>query len=313
MKEAPGALRDLMATRTIAALTDALLLQRGPADPGRFEEAEDFLLRVRSILHLEAERNQNMLSHELQERTADVLGYPGDEPRQRVERLMSDYFRHARTVSRTLEWMRRTAPTPVGPNLGLTRDGVRFLDPVQAARSPASWLAAFQAALDAGTGITDEALSCIQQHVSHYRAEDFTPEPRDRAAFLKLLKPRPGLYAALSQMHDCGLLGRLFPEFDAVSWRVVRDFYHKYTASTSTRCSRSGTSSGSSALRNSTASGSRRSRPVFRRPSCSCWRSFSTTSASGATTSMRSKACAWRPRRSSGCRLLLTRGTRCCS
>ena len=59
--------------------------------------------------------------------------------------------------------------------------------------------------------------------------EDFTPEPRDRAALLKLLKPRPGLYARLSQMHDCGLLGRLFPEFDAVSWRVVRDFYHKYT------------------------------------------------------------------------------------
>jgi [protein-PII] uridylyltransferase len=229
VKEAPGALRDVMATQTIAALTDTLLLQRGPADPGRFEEAEDFLLRVRSILHLEAERNQNVLSHELQERTADVLAYPGDEPRQRVERLMSDYFRHARTVGRMLEWMRRTAPTPVGPNLGLTRDGVRFLDPVQAARSPASWVAAFQAALDAGTGVTDEALSCIQQHVSHHRAEDFTPEPRDRAAFLKLLKPRPGLYATLSQMHDCGLLGRLFPEFEAVSWRVVRDFYHKYT------------------------------------------------------------------------------------
>jgi [protein-PII] uridylyltransferase len=30
-------------------------------------------------------------------------------------------------------------------------------------------------------------------------------------------------------MHECGLLGRLFPEFQAISWRVVRDFYHKYT------------------------------------------------------------------------------------
>jgi [protein-PII] uridylyltransferase len=229
VKEAPGALRDLMAARTIAALTDPLLLQRGPADPGRFEEAEDFLLRVRSILHLEAERNQNVLSHELQERTADVLAYPGDEPRQRVERLMSDYFRHARIVSRTLDWTRRTAPTPVGPNLGLSRDGVRFLDPIQAARTPSSWIAAFQAALDAGTGVTDEALSCIQQHVAAFSPEEFTPESRDRSALLKFLKPRPGLYARLSQMHDCGLLGRLFPEFDAVSWRVVRDFYHKYT------------------------------------------------------------------------------------
>jgi [protein-PII] uridylyltransferase len=229
VKEAPGAIRDLMAARTIAALTDPLLLQRGPADPGRFEEAEEFLFRVRSILHLEAGRNHNVLSHELQERTADVLGYAGAAPHHRVERLMSDYFRHARIVSRTLEWARRTAPMPVGPNLGLSRDGIRFLDPVQAARMPATWICAFQAALDAGTEVTDEALSCIQQHVDRYNAGDFVAEPRDRTAILRLLKPRPGLYGALSQMHDCGLLGRVFPEFDAISWRVVRDFYHKYT------------------------------------------------------------------------------------
>jgi [protein-PII] uridylyltransferase len=229
VKDAPGALRDLMATRTIAMLTDPLLLKRGPADPGRFEDAEDFLLRVRSILHLEAGRNQNVLSHELQERTADLLGYPGAEARQRVERLMSDYFRHARTVSRSLEWARRTAPVPVGPNLGLSRDGIRFLDPIHAARNPGSWIGAFQAAIDAGTEVTEEALSCIQQHVDRYRTNDFFPEARDRAALLRFLKPRPGLYARLSQMHDCGLLGRIFPEFQAISWRVVRDFYHKYT------------------------------------------------------------------------------------
>jgi [protein-PII] uridylyltransferase len=229
VKEAPGALRDLTATRTIALVTDPLLLRRGPADATRFEDAEDFLLRVRSILHLETGRNHNVLSHELQERTADMLGYPGAEPRQRVERLMSDYFRHARIVSRSLEWARRTAPVPVGPNLGLSRDGIRFLDPVLASRTPVSWLPAFQAALDADTEVAEEALSCVQQHVDRYRADDFFPEPRDRAGALRLLKPRPGLYDRLSEMHDCGLLGRVFPEFQAISWRVVRDFYHKYT------------------------------------------------------------------------------------
>ena len=178
MKEAPGALRDLTATRTIALLTDPLLLRRGPADAARFDDAEDFLLRVRSTLHLECGRNQNVLSHELQERTAEMLGYPGAEPRQRVEKLMSDYFRHARIVSRSLEWARRTAPVPVGPNLGLSRDGVRFIDPVQAARNPASWLGAFQAALDAGTEVSEEALSCIQQHVDRYRADDFFADAR---------------------------------------------------------------------------------------------------------------------------------------
>jgi [protein-PII] uridylyltransferase len=229
VKESPGALRDLAATRTIALLTDPLLLRRGPADPARFDDAEDFLLKVRSSLHLEADRNQNVLSHEMQEKTADLLGYPGAEPRLRVERLMSDYFRHARIVTRSLEWARKTAPVPVGPNLGLSRDGIRFLDPIHAARTPSSWLGAFQAAIDAGTEVTEEALSCIQQHVDRYRADDFFPEAADRTKLLNFLKPKAGLYARLSEMHDCGLLGRVFPEFQAISWRVVRDFYHKYT------------------------------------------------------------------------------------
>ena len=229
VKESPGALRDLTATRTIAMLTDPLLLRRGPADPARFEDAEDFLLKLRSALHLGTDRSQNVLSHEMQERTADLLGYPGAEPRQRVERLMSDYFRHARIVARSLDWARKTAPVPVGANLGLSRDGVRFLDPIQAARNPASWINAFQAAIDSGSEVTEEALSCIQQHVDRYRADDFFPAAGHRAAMLQLLKPKPGLYGRLSQMHDCGLLGRVFPEFQAISWRVVRDFYHKYT------------------------------------------------------------------------------------
>ena len=226
VKEAPGSLRDLMAARTLAALTDPLLLRRVPADPERLDEAEDFMLCVRSILHLECGRNQNVLSHELQERAAEVLGYPGAEPRQQVERLMSDYFRHARTVSRLLDWARRTAPVPVGANLGLTRDGIRFLDPVEAEQKPASWIGAFQAAIDADVEVTEDTLSCIERQVDGFSPEDFVTEP---AAVLRLLKPRPRLYAALSQMHDCGLLGRLLPEFQAISWRVVRDFYHKYT------------------------------------------------------------------------------------
>ena len=39
----------------------------------------------------------------------------------------------------------------------------------------------------------------------------------------------PGLYARLSEMHDCGLLEQIFPEFERIHGRVVRDFYHRYT------------------------------------------------------------------------------------
>jgi [protein-PII] uridylyltransferase len=228
IKDAPGALRDISAIRTIASLTDPALLRQGPEEPARLTEAEDFYLRVRSILHLEARRNQNVLTHALQERAAELLGYPGT-PQQRVERLMGDYFRHARIVTRALEWARRSAPLPVGINVGRTSEGIRFIDRSKAAIQPATWLTVFQAAIDAGCGVANDTLVCMRQHADRFAVVDFFPKADHRAALLRFLKPKPGLYERLSEMHDCGLLGRMLPPFQAITYRVVRDFYHKYT------------------------------------------------------------------------------------
>jgi [protein-PII] uridylyltransferase len=229
VKDAPGALRDVIAARTIAGLTVPSLLDRGPAERGRLDEGEEFLLRIRSVLHAAARRNQNVLSHELQERSARALGYEGAQPRQQVERLMSDYFRHARGISRTLAWVRKTAPVPVAPNLVRSRDGIQFVDLEWAASHPQSWLSVFQTAIETRAPVADESLVWMQQHGERYAADDFFPTAADRTALLTFLKPLPGLYARLSELHDCGVLGRMFPEFQAISWRVVRDFYHKYT------------------------------------------------------------------------------------
>jgi [protein-PII] uridylyltransferase len=229
VKAAPGGLRDLAAVRAIAQLTDPALLRQGPSDSARLDDAEEFLLRIRSILHLESKRNQNGLSHAMQEKTAGLLMYPGALPQARVERLMGDYFRHARGVTRWLEWIRRVAPLPVGPNLVKSADGVRFIDTEVAANRPDTWLSAFQAAIDCGAAVSDDTLSCIQQHADRFTEHDFFPSAPQRSAWLQFLKPRAGLYARLSQMHDSGLLGRMFPEFGAITCRVVRDFYHKYT------------------------------------------------------------------------------------
>ena len=53
----------------------------------------------------------------MQERVARTLRYPGSTPRQQVERLMGDYFRHARGVARAVAWLRQMTPVPVGANL----------------------------------------------------------------------------------------------------------------------------------------------------------------------------------------------------
>jgi [protein-PII] uridylyltransferase len=236
VKDSPGGLRDIVASRLLASLAERPTALN-PIDRDHLDYAEDFLLRIRSVLHLEAGRNLNVLTHDLQEKAADTLRFEGAQPQQRVEALMGEYFRHARHVSRTLERTRRlagpagrdTTRVALGLNLELTADGIGFADMQRAASEPASWLHAFEAALERGVPVSDESLDLFERNAAAYRPTDILPTPADRQRLLTFLHPRPGLYAGLSQMLDCGLLPRLFPEFGAISCRVIRDFYHKYT------------------------------------------------------------------------------------
>jgi [protein-PII] uridylyltransferase len=43
------------------------------------------------------------------------------------------------------------------------------------------------------------------------------------------MKDRSGIYNTLLAMHEVGLLGRIFPDFEEIRCRVIRDFFHKYT------------------------------------------------------------------------------------
>ena len=121
------------------------------------------------MLHLESRRNHNLLTHALQERAADVLGYPGPLPQPRVERLMGDYFRHARVVTRALEWARRyRAHARRRERRSQRADGIRFIDRGKAAVQPATWLAVFQAALDGECDVANDALVCMRQHAERF-------------------------------------------------------------------------------------------------------------------------------------------------
>ncbi|MCY4026523.1 MAG: HD domain-containing protein [Acidobacteria bacterium] len=235
VKDSPGSLRDATAIRLLADLDDGGGRSVG-YHPGRVREAEDFLLRIRSILHLERKRNYNGLGYELQETVAARFGSPGDQPRRQVEALMSTYFHHAQTVARALAASLRSlqAPeadevSPLGDELERAWDGMRFTDGTRASLRPRTWLHPFEAALDADAPVSDQALTCIERHGKRYAPERFFVSTDDRDRLLRILRPRPGLYDRLSEMHGCGLLGRMFPEFQKVYCLVIRDFYHKYT------------------------------------------------------------------------------------
>lgn len=237
IKNAPGGLRDIASARWIRTLAGDHWVDTPRFDPRRLYDAEDLLFRMRSILHLESGRNINLLTHGLQEQVAEILRFGGSTAQQRVEGLMGEYFRHAQAVVRVLEAARkssatrrsRVAPTPVGDGLELAADGIWFAEPRAAASSPTAWLLAFQTAFEMGCGMSDQALTLIEQNLERFAAEDFVATEAQRQIIRGLLHPRIGLYARFSEMHDCGLLDRAFPEFGRIHCRVIRDFYHKYT------------------------------------------------------------------------------------
>ena len=234
IKDSPGGLRDVAAVRAI----DSLARRDRPVEfqAGRLREAEDFMLRIRSVLHMERGRNLNVLTHELQESVAAIFGSPDEVPRQQVESLMSAYFHHARIISRSLTVSVKSLKSPttssvvaVGEDLVQDGDEISFTDGTRASLRPRTWLGAFETALDKDCGVSDQVLTCIERHGDRYAPEQFFPTLAERNRLLRVLRPRPGLYARLSEMHDSGLLARMFPEFQKVYCLVIRDFYHKYT------------------------------------------------------------------------------------
>jgi [protein-PII] uridylyltransferase len=241
VKEAPGALRDVSAVRLFGGLTPAATARALPAASGRLnealDEADEFFLRIRSLIHLENTRNINGLSHEQQEVIAKCFGSPGSEASDQVEALMSVYYHHARIVSRILSAALREAKPPaapvaeemVGDNLRRDTNGISLIDTVRASLQPQTWLGLFQAAIDHGCAVSPDSLAFMERHGERYTSEELFPGTAERDRFLHFLTPKQGLYERLSELHHAGLLGQMFPEFRKIYCRVIRDFYHKYT------------------------------------------------------------------------------------
>ena len=112
------------------------------------DEAEDFLLRIRSILHLERGRNLNVLTHELQESVATLFGSPDEATAPQVEALMSTYFHHARIISRALrvsvkalspDAVTTTAPVEIAEGLERRDNEIWFADATRTSLQPHTW------------------------------------------------------------------------------------------------------------------------------------------------------------------------------
>ncbi len=212
--------------------------------------AYDFYLRVRCELHFVNGVRQDVLGQDSQPRVARGLGYCGAASegtaaeQAGMERLMSDYYRHARSVlnitRQYLETGTRGTPflskiknrlfsSRVTPYLSLL-DGRLYLaeEPAgDAERLAATILEIFSIAQDRNAELSESLAGWIRSKLGEIRI-DFAYSAEVDKPFLRILSGR-GAGRVLTRMHETGVLGRILPEFEKLTCRVNFDGHHQFT------------------------------------------------------------------------------------
>lgn len=214
LKEGSGGLRDIHAVGWTVAISgdDPLRLE----ERERLDRAEEFLVRLRSGLHLLTGKRTDRLFREHQGDLAAALGFdalPGLDP---ADGLMRGLFEHARHVEhiRTLVMERvrgpgetpSRLPPPASPEGVL--DALAVLARARAA-PPASWLDALDS-VDLGE-------------------RPFVWTEGMRSTFVELLSLGDAGTGALEILDRAGMLAAYLPDWEAVRCRPQRDPYHRFT------------------------------------------------------------------------------------
>ena len=232
IKEAPGGLRDLQSTRWLRAL-------RGEApdiyaDPHPLE----FLFAVRCFLHLNAGRDQNLLSFELQ----DAIVSSGSTSQKDPEQWMRAFFRHAAAVYREAlseletsealdrslmsnfrDWRSRLS----NADFTVSRDLLFLRNPHELDVNTELPLKLFLFVARHGVRTARQTEKRITAHLFRW-SKTYSDKPPGMTFWRQLLAlPHSGL--ALRTMAATGFLGAVLPEWDRIEHLVVRDFYHQYT------------------------------------------------------------------------------------
>ncbi len=211
LKEAPGGLRDAhwsdWARKGIGENLD---------DPFSYEIVQ-FHHCLRNFLHFQSNRNFNVLSYEFQEQIAEKLGYKDSVHGESAETLMRDYFLKANEVARmATHWEEAITGSP--NRISIPSDFSEPLDMIKA----------FAEAHRKKAKLDLPTLNTIRRRLESTDGA-LSYNPRAGQAILEMMKDRQGIYETLLAMHEVGLLGKVFPEFEEIRCRVIRDFFHKYT------------------------------------------------------------------------------------
>ncbi|MBK9258778.1 MAG: [protein-PII] uridylyltransferase [Polyangiaceae bacterium] len=213
-----------------------------PREAAEMASARELLWRIRNLLHAHAGRRSDRLTFDEQETIATLLGH--GEGNEAVEKLMSAYYRSARTISSARETMLLRALPVLGRKKPREEDlggGVRMFDGCITmserellVRDPVVALRMVVAAVDRHAPILPWARNEIARAAADpVFSEALRRSPEAARLFCALVssceETRLKKGSPVAELHDLGLLLAMIPEFLPVVGRVHHDVYHVYT------------------------------------------------------------------------------------
>jgi [protein-PII] uridylyltransferase len=216
LKEAIGGLRDVASLGWLECSIGTnleraeLITER---DRHAVHEAEEFLVRARSALHLETARRTDRLTTDLQSGVAAAMSFRDEDRLSAIDGLMRGVFEHAREVDFV-----------VSCAFGRAEGSQAESAPVDAG-SPAAVLHALIPVAGAGMPASARLVDSL--------AKAKIPEPLEwtdqvRDSFMTILDA-PGSTVALETLDRVGLLTRFLHSWEEVRCRPQRDPYHRLT------------------------------------------------------------------------------------
>lgn len=252
VKEGKGGLRDLhtlwwlarylYSVKRMRDLVNMKLLTEDEYQT--FNQARQFLWRVRIHLHYQAGRAEDRLTFDRQHALAVSMGYAHPSSNRAIERFMRRYFVAVRTVGamtrvfcalleeeknrkprRPMAWLWHMPWTLGGFKLDGERLSVRAEQVLDA--NPVAMIEIFRVAQLHKLDIHPRALQWMARRLSHIDSR-MQQDAHACQLFMEILLGDDS-EITLRRMSDAGVLGRLIPDFGRVVGQTQFNMYHTYT------------------------------------------------------------------------------------
>lgn len=252
IKDGRGGLRDVQTMLWLAGVRfrirrlEDLSSIISTQDLERLGKAYDFLLKVRFCLHVLSKRKNDTLSFEFHERIADMTGFKTSRKFLAAERFMRYLYLKESIVNALASsaidiisvlysaergrgerlFRNMFRKKNITPDFYISKDRIAASEGVLK-NEPEKVVEAFYIMSKTGREFSpilrEEVRKCLPRISRRSRGSHNTVE-----WFMRIVGSERA-YETLREMHDCGVLGRLIPEFGALSFLVVYEPYHKYT------------------------------------------------------------------------------------